>query len=373
MTLPLAAEWLGAAGCTRWVPTPTPGSSVDTIVRERLGGISAASDSAALARYVAFGIPRLQSPRVDTALAAQGQKVFAAKCAGCHQGMQMTSGNPDASSPLGGGAASGPMLYDVGTATDDAHVILGTFFESLFPPLEAKLFKALRGDRDLGPGDFVQTTLDFRPRPARERSEFKAPSLVGVWDNAIFFHDGRYDSLDGAVQHLDETLSLGLSKEDCQRGGGVPAHAVTGVIRRAGRRRHAHHLREVPRVARAAGRVVGGAVPDAHQQRGHRAGREADSLRSDSRREAVAAHAREVGAEARVFRSRRPGRRPRRDRRLRRRAQLRRPLREDGAEAGLGGDRGLDRLPRSRGRGGGARGPPGPDLLRAIEGVEVTS
>lgn len=190
------------------------GEFVDTIVRERLGGDLAAADSAALARYVAFGIPRLQSPRVDTTLAARGQKVFAAKCAGCHPGAQMTSGNPDASSPLGGGAASGPMLYDVGTATDDAHVILGTFFESLFPPLEAKLFKELRGDRDLGPGDFAQTTLDFRQRPARKRDQFKAPSLVNVWDNAIFFHDGRYESLDGVVQHLDETLSLGLSKED---------------------------------------------------------------------------------------------------------------------------------------------------------------
>jgi YVTN family beta-propeller protein len=187
---------------------------VDTIVRERLGGDLAAADSAALARYVAFGIPRLQSPRVDEALAAAGQKVFAAKCAGCHQGAQMTSGNPDASSPLGGGAASGPLLYDVGTVTDDAHVILGTFFESLFPALESKLFKGLRGDRDLGPGDFAQVTLDFRPRPARKRAEFKAPSLVDVWDNAIFFHDGRYDSLDGVVQHLDETLSLGLSKAD---------------------------------------------------------------------------------------------------------------------------------------------------------------
>ena len=187
---------------------------VDTIVRERLGGDLAASDSAALARYVAFGIPRLQSPRVDATLAAAGEKVFAAKCAGCHQGAQRTSGNPDASSPLGGGAASGPVLYDVGTATEDAHVILGTFFESLFPPLEAKLFKELRGDRDLGPGDFAQMTLDFRARPVRKRTEFKAPSLVDVWDNAIFFHDGRYDSLDGVVKHLDEALGLGLSSGD---------------------------------------------------------------------------------------------------------------------------------------------------------------
>ena len=187
---------------------------VDTIVRERLGGDLTAADTAALARYVAFGIPKLQSPKVDSALAAQGAKVFAARCAGCHEGPQMTSGKPDAASPLGGGVASGPALYDVGTATDDAHVILGTFFESLFPPLEAKLFKQLRGDRDLGPGDFVQATLDFRQRPPRKRTEFKAPSLVNVWDNTTFFHDGRYDSLAAVVQHFDQTLSLGLSKAD---------------------------------------------------------------------------------------------------------------------------------------------------------------
>lgn len=187
---------------------------VDTIVRERLGGDLAAADSAALARYVAFGIPKLQPPKVDATLAAQGQKVFAAKCASCHQGPLLTSGNPDSASPFGGGAASGPTLYDVGTATEDAHVILGTFFESLFPPLEAKLFKELRGDRDLGPGDFAQQTLDFRPRPVRKRAEFKAPSLVNVWDNTVFFHDGRYDSLDAAVLHLDKTLSLGLTEAD---------------------------------------------------------------------------------------------------------------------------------------------------------------
>ena len=57
-------------------------------------------------------------------------------------------------------------------------------------------------------------TLDFRARPVRKRTEFKAPSLVDVWDNAIFFHDGRYDSLDGVVKHLDEALGLGLSSGD---------------------------------------------------------------------------------------------------------------------------------------------------------------
>jgi cytochrome c peroxidase len=105
-------------------------------------------------------------------------------------------------------------LFDVGTQSKDSHVILGPFFESLFPATEAQLYHALRGDRDLGPDDVVQQLLDFRPRPARKASEYKAPSLVGVWDNAVFFHDGRYDNLADAVGHLDKTLMLGLSADD---------------------------------------------------------------------------------------------------------------------------------------------------------------
>ena len=184
------------------------------IVKERLGGDLSEADTRALARWIAFGIPKLQHPVVDDALAAKGEAVFQKACSGCHSGEAMTSGDPDPANELGGGKDSGPRLYDVGTKSDDAHVLVGPFFESLFPPLEAQIFHELRGDRDLGPDDFVQQTFDFRPRPPRKAAEFKAPSLVNVWDSALFFHDGRYDDLGAAVDHLDDALSLGLSADD---------------------------------------------------------------------------------------------------------------------------------------------------------------
>jgi YVTN family beta-propeller protein len=186
----------------------------DIIVKERLGGDPSPEDIDALARWISFGIPKLQPPVVDEALAAKGKEVFAVKCASCHQGEQLTSGHPDPDNKYGGGVEEGPDLYDVGTFSEDSHVMLGTFFESLFPPLEAQLFKELRGDRDLGPDDFAQQTLDFRARPPRKAAEYKAPSLVNVWDHAIFFHDGRYDNLADVIDHLDTVLNLGLSADD---------------------------------------------------------------------------------------------------------------------------------------------------------------
>lgn len=201
--------WLHAMGTHR-----DASEFASIIVKERLGGDLSATDTAALANWIAFGVPRLQSPRVDDALAAKGKTVFGAKCATCHQGEQMTSGQPDPASALGGGLEEGPVLFDVGTVTTDAHVLVGPFFESLFPPLEAQIFHELRGDRDLGPDDLVQQTFDFRSRPPRKAAQMKAPSLVNVWDNAVFFHDGRYDSLSEVIDHLDENLTLGLSGED---------------------------------------------------------------------------------------------------------------------------------------------------------------
>ena len=94
--------------------------------------------------------------------------------------------------------------------------LLGSFFESLFPPLDGMVLAEMRGDRDLGQGDFLQQTLDFRPRPARKASEFKAPSLVNVWDNVVYFHDGRFDDLADVIDHLDETLRLSLGADDKQ-------------------------------------------------------------------------------------------------------------------------------------------------------------
>ncbi|MEP7120989.1 MAG: hypothetical protein ABJE95_08775 [Byssovorax sp.] len=194
-----------------------------TIVTERLGGHLTPEDTKAMSKFISFGIPRLQGPRVDEALAATGKAVFQKSCSGCHAGEKMTSGNPDPKNEWGGGIASGPTLFDVGTRTDNASAILGTFFESLFPPLESKLLKTLRGDRDLGPGDFVQETLDFRQRPARKAGALKAPSLVNAWDNVVFFHDGRFDKIEDAVHYLNDHLDLGLSATD--------EHAVVEYLR----------------------------------------------------------------------------------------------------------------------------------------------
>jgi DNA-binding beta-propeller fold protein YncE/mono/diheme cytochrome c family protein len=186
----------------------------DVIVRERLGGDLDEADADALARYIARGIPKLQGPRVDEALAAEGKSIFQQKCVSCHGGEKLTSGNPDPKNPYGGGVEKGPALYDIGTAVDDAHALFGTFFESILPPLDAQLFKELRGDRDLGPGDFAQETLDFRPRPSRARGMLKAPSLDNVWDNVVFFHHAQTASIEEAVHYLNQTLMLGMSDAD---------------------------------------------------------------------------------------------------------------------------------------------------------------
>lgn len=174
-----------------------------TIVQQRLGGSGLSPDDVqALADYVAHGIPRLQAPPVDASLAATGESLFESRCTMCHQGATATSGAPDPSSALGGGAQDGPGLSDIGTATDWAGATLGTPFTNLFPPAAKKILVALRGDRALGDSDVVQQTLAFTPRPDRARGAFKAPSLVNVWDDPLFFHDGHAASLDEAVRDM---------------------------------------------------------------------------------------------------------------------------------------------------------------------------
>lgn len=201
--------WLHASGTHRDID-----EFVRLVVPERLGGGLADDDYAALSDYVAHGIDTLQAPRTDPRLVETGAAIFQEKCAGCHEGAAMTSGRPDPADPHGGGLADGPLLHDVGSATDDAHVLLSPFFESLFLPEEADLFRRLRGDRDLGEGDRVQALLDFRQRPARAKGLVKAPSLVNVAHQALFFHDGRYDDLADAIRHIDGAVGLGLSEED---------------------------------------------------------------------------------------------------------------------------------------------------------------
>jgi mono/diheme cytochrome c family protein len=187
-------------------------SFADLVVRERLGGQLSSSDQDALSRYVADGIPTLQSPHVDEALAAEGEVLFAAHCASCHFGERQTSGLPDPADPLGGGRMSGPILYDIGTATDDARVALAPFLETLLPEQEAEILRLCRGDRELGEGDPLQELLDFRQRPTRLRGEFKAPDLTNVWDHTLFLHDGRFDRLEDVVHFFVETLELPIDE-----------------------------------------------------------------------------------------------------------------------------------------------------------------
>ncbi len=201
--------WLHASGTHRDLH-----EFLELVVPQRLGGALDEESADAMIAWMADGIPELQRPPVDEALAAAGAEVFAAKCAACHMGAALGSGNPDPDDPLGAGLESGPALFDVGTATDSAGVLIGTFFESIFPPLEAELFGLLRGDRALGPDDRAQEILDFAPRPVRARGQFKAPALVNVYDNVLFMHDGRFETLDAVVEHLDGQLGLALSADD---------------------------------------------------------------------------------------------------------------------------------------------------------------
>ena len=210
--------WGGAAG-RGWLHQSASHKNADefvrTIVPERLGGsMTSDQDFAALAGYLAHGIPKLQPPKVDAALADRGKLLFQSKCAGCHSGDHYSSGHPSTSDPLGGGDTSGPGLYDVGTATDNAHVILGSLFTAMLPPVTKQAFDLIRGDRVLGTGDPLQLQLNFRQRPDRMRGQFKAPSLINVRENAVFFHDGRFDKLEDAVSYMNDRLMAGLSADD---------------------------------------------------------------------------------------------------------------------------------------------------------------
>jgi DNA-binding beta-propeller fold protein YncE len=213
-TIPL---WGGVAGRGWLHASATHRSVVDfatTIVKERLGGTGLSADDVhALSTYVARGIPELQRPAVDPALAARGAALFASDCAQCHVDAK-GGGHVDASDPYGGGTAAGPQLVDLDTATAWAGVTLSQAFTHLFPPVAKRVLDELRGDRALGDGDDVQNTLHFTARPNRARGKLKPPPLVDVYDAAVLFHDARFTSLDEAVGYLDQELALGLSADD---------------------------------------------------------------------------------------------------------------------------------------------------------------
>jgi cytochrome c peroxidase len=181
-----------------------------------MGGNLPPEDIEALARYVAFGIPRLQSPAVDPKLTARGEMIFAKSCRGCHSGPQLGSGNAAPGHPLGGATEDRrPILFNIGTAIDRMLVGRPQFFSSLRRDApESAVIDMLWGDRELGQNDPVQAYLDFTPRPDRQRGFFKAPALTNVWDNVLFFHDGRFTTLDQVLSFFNDRLNLNLSETD---------------------------------------------------------------------------------------------------------------------------------------------------------------
>ena len=209
----------GGTGTRGWLhASATHASAYDfatKIVHDRFGGSGlTAADADALSEYVAHGIPKLQSPHVDQARAAVGKGIYAAKCASCHGADAQGSGRSLSGAPYGDGNPSGPTLYDVGSATSWAGVTLGTPYIDLFAPPTKAVLSALRGDRELGPKDTVQQTLDFTARPERARGAFRAPPLVNVWENTVFFHDGRVASLADAVRDIAPRVGVQLSDAD---------------------------------------------------------------------------------------------------------------------------------------------------------------
>ena len=201
--------WLHASGTHQNID-----EFVRTVSRERLGATLSEEDVAALATYVAKGVPALQRPQVNAQLAETGRGLFEKHCASCHEGALGTSGNPDPADPFGGGKPEGPRLYDVGTGTDDAHVLLGNYFESIFPAADAEVLRTLRGDRDLGPDDPLGRKLDFRPRPVRARGKVKAASLIDVWDNTLFMHAGNFATLADAVAYMNTFIGAPIASND---------------------------------------------------------------------------------------------------------------------------------------------------------------
>ena len=187
----------------------------DGLSRQLLGGAGLSdADLDALGAYVAWGIPRLQAPVTDAELAAQGAKLFNQHCTACHMDA-FTELARRAELPEFGGAETDAILWDVGTRTDYAGASMGKAHQDLFArvPVLGEIFVTVVGDRAFGPDDVVFTTLHANPRPARSAEEFKASSLVNVWDNALFFHDGRFHELRQAVEYMSEVNDSGLDAQ----------------------------------------------------------------------------------------------------------------------------------------------------------------
>ena len=176
----------------------------DTLTRWLLGGTGLSeSDLDALGTYVAWGIPRLQAPVTDPELVAAGKLLFDDACTKCHVDAFTQLAQRD-ELPEFGGSGEPAVLHDVGTRVDYAGASMGKAHQDLFKrvPVFGEVFTAVSGDRAFTEDDVVFTLLKSKPRPNRSAEEFKAPSLVNVWDNALFFHDGRFHELRQAVQYM---------------------------------------------------------------------------------------------------------------------------------------------------------------------------
>lgn len=187
----------------------------DALSRELLGGSGLnEQDLDALAQYVAWGIPRLQAPVTDPKVAAAGKVLFEERCTACHTDAFAELARRD-TLPEFGGSEGGPQVYDVGTRTDYAGASMGKAHQDLFArvPVLGEVFTTVVGDRAFGPEDVVFKRLHAKPRPVRSAEEFKAPSLVNVWDNALFYHDGRFHELRQAVEHMNEVNGLNLDPQ----------------------------------------------------------------------------------------------------------------------------------------------------------------
>ena len=90
-------------------------------------------------------------------------------------------------------------------------MILGPPFAAIFPEPAGSLLLLLAGDRALGEDDIVGEILAFEPRPDRQSGFFKAPTLVNIWDEALFLHNGRFDNLEDLIDYKNTFFSFSLS------------------------------------------------------------------------------------------------------------------------------------------------------------------
>lgn len=137
---------------------------------------------AALTSYVNFAIPLPHSPELDpvtkqpSAAAQRGQVVFSrAGCTKCHSGARLTdSGNGNPGLDLSG--QSGPvLLHDVGTCVSTP---------------------------------FADRSVPAHDGTMRPDCAFDTPGLLGVFDTAPYFHDGRAATLGDAVDHFIRFLAV---------------------------------------------------------------------------------------------------------------------------------------------------------------------